>query len=290
MKNIILILALSLIMPLQLQAGWLDEVKAIHKDIQALTVNAKGLNDEQRLERFYTLSYDLIMLESPRFATSMGDPRGQDRLGDFSAEGIERRQQADRDSLVLMKSINRESLSGAQKVNYDLLRNNLERNVRSQRFPTQYMQMTQMDGPQQDLASLLAMMPNAKTGQLEEQISRMEAFPDYIDQNIALLREGMEKGVTPPAITLRDVPNQIRSQLVDDASESPVLKGFVEIPATVDPLQAETLRNRAEQVYRQQVVPAYEKLLEFTESEYLPGARETFFFVYKLNRKTKHFF
>jgi uncharacterized protein (DUF885 family) len=81
--------------------------------------------------------------------------------------------------------------------------------------------------------------------------------------------------VTPPAITLRDVPQQIRNQLVDDASKSPLLKGFVEVPATVDPLQAESLRKRAEQVYSQQVVPAYEKLLEFTENTYLPGARKT---------------
>ena len=160
-------------------------------------------------------------------------------------------------------------------MNYDLLLDDLERDVNSQRFPRHYMQMTQMSGPQQDLASLLAMMPNAKADQLEDQIARMEAFPGYIDQNIALLREGMEKGATPPAITLRDVPEQIRSQLVDDASQSPVLKGFVEIPATVDPLQADSLRQRAQQVYRQQVVPAYEKLLEFTENEYLPGARQT---------------
>jgi len=275
MNKIISIFAFFLIIPLQLQANWLDEVNAIHEEIRALTVNAESLSDDQRLERYYTLSYDRAMLEYPGFATGMGDPRSQDRLRDFSAEGIERRRKAGRDSLALVKSIDRDNLSEAQRVNYDLLLDDLERDVNSQRFPRHYMQMTQMSGPQQDLASLLAMMPNAKADQLEDQIARMEAFPGYIDQNIALLREGMEMGATPPAITLRDVPEQIRSQLVDDASQSPVLKGFVEIPATVDPLQADTLRQRAQQVYRQQVVPAYEKLLEFAESEYLPGARQT---------------
>ena len=103
----------------------------------------------------------------------------------------------------------------------------------------------------------------------------MEALPKYVDESIALLSAGMNKGVTPPAITLRDVPQQIRGQLVDDASKSPLLKGFLDIPATVDPLQADSLRKRAEQVYREQVVPAYEKLLEFTENQYLPGARQT---------------
>ncbi len=120
---------------------------------------------------------------------------------------------------------------------------------------------------------MLAMMPKARVGDLKNQIARMEALPAYIDQSIALMKKGLEAGVTPPAITLRDVPQQIRNQLVDDASKSPLLTGFAEVPASIDPLQAETLRERAESVFSEQVVPAYERLLEFTENAYLPGAR-----------------
>jgi len=275
MKHIIIIIAAFLVLPLQLHADWLEDVNAIHAEIQSLTSNEQGLKDEQCLQRYYELSYDLAMLESPGFATYKGDPRGQDRLGDFSAAGVERRQQAARDSLALIKSINRSALSEAEWVNYDLLLDDLERDVKSQRFPSQYLPMNQMGGPQQNAARLLAMMPNDRAEQLENQIARMEVFPKYVDQNIALMRKGLEQGVTPPKITLREVPQQIRNQLVDDASESPLLRGFVDIPATVDPLVAETLRNRAQEVYRQQVVPAYERLLEFTEDEYLPAARES---------------
>ena len=275
MKNIIIVMAILLALPLQLCADWLEDVTAIHAEIQSLTANEQGLDGKQRLERYYELSYDLVILESPGFATDMGDPRGQDRLGDYSEAGVERRQQSDRDSLALIKSIDRYALTVADQVNYDLLLDGLERKVRSQRFPSHYLQMDQMGGPQQNLASLLAKMPNARAEQLENQIARLEGFPDYIDQNIALLRKGLAKGVTPPKITLREVPQQIRNQLVDDAAESPLLKGFVEIPPTVDPLQVETLRMKAAEVYGAQVVPAYEKLLEFVESEYLPGARES---------------
>jgi uncharacterized protein (DUF885 family) len=143
------------------------------------------------------------------------------------------------------------------------------------RFPQELLQMTQMSGPQQDLSRLLAVMPNASAAQLQNQIARMEALPAYIDQSIVLLRNGLEAGVTPPKITLRDVPQQIRNQLVDDAAQSPLLAGFAEMPATVDPLQAEALRQQAAEAYRKHVVPAYERLLEFTETEYLPGARES---------------
>jgi uncharacterized protein (DUF885 family) len=275
MKKLNLFLALFLFLSSPVFADWLEEVNGIHSEIQALTVNKQSLGDAQRLERFFQLSYDLVMLEYPGFATGIGDPRGQDRLEDLSEEGIMRRQTAERNALALMESIERDALSEENRVNYDLLRDRLDADVRGQQFPGHYLQMNQMGGPQQDVASLLSMMPNSRAGDLENQIARIEALPVYLDQSIALMRKGLEAGVTPPAITLRDVPQQIRNQLVDDAAESPLLTGFIEIPDTVNPLQADTLRKRAESVFSQQVVPAYERLLEFTVNEYLPGARKS---------------
>jgi len=273
MKNIKIVLMLTLLLITPAFAGWQAEVLAIDTEIKSLTSNEQGLSDSQRLERYFVLSYDLAVLENPYFATILGDPRSQDRPEDLSPAGLERRQQADRNALALLKTINRAALSEDNLVNYDLLIDSLEAKVRAQQFPVHYLQMNQMGGPQQDMAALLAMMPKARVGDLENQIARMEALPAYIDQSISLMKKGLEAGVTPPAITLRDVPQQIRNQLVDDASQSPLLTGFTEVPASIDPLQADTLRKRAETVYSQQVVPAYERLLEFTENMYLPGAR-----------------
>jgi uncharacterized protein (DUF885 family) len=258
-----------------LQASWQDELDAIHAEIAALTQNRQELTDLQRLQRYYELSYDMTMLDNPEFATWRGDPRGQDRLEDLSQEAVNRRRQATRDALELIESIDRGALPASEQVNYDLLLDTLQRRVGSLRFPTELLQMNQMTGPQQDLADLLSMMPGSRVEELENQIARMAALPAYVDQSIALMRKGIEAGVTPPKITLRDVPQQIRNQLVDDAMNSPLLRSFKDIPDTVDPLQADSLRKRAIAVYGEQVVPAYERLLEFTESEYLPAARES---------------
>jgi len=275
MKSIIIIALLFWLTPSLLHADWRADVNAIHEEIVALTANLQAQSDLARLQRYYELSYDMTMLENPEFATWRGDPRGQDRLEDLSQDAVQRRRQATVDSLALIDSIDRSALPAAEQVNYDLLRDTLRRRVDSLRFPQELLQMNQMSGPQQDVAGLLAMMPKASAGQLENQIARMAALPAYIDQSIALMRAGIEAGVTPPRITLRDVPQQIRNQLVDDAMGSPLLQGFKDIPGSVDPLQADSLRQRAMAVYREQVVPAYERLLDFTESEYLPAARES---------------
>jgi len=275
MKINIMVMLFILFSPLPLAADWLDDVNAIQEEINALRQNAQGLTDLQRLQRYYELSYDLTVLENPDFATWLGDPRGQDRLEDLSKEAVARRRNATRESLALIESIDRSALPEQEQVNYDLLRDTLQRRVEGLQFPQELLQMNQMSGPQQDFADLLSMMPASGAGELENQIARMAALPAYVDQSIALMREGIEAGVTPPKITLRDVPQQVRNQLVDDAMQSPLLRGFADIPDTVDPLQAESLRQRAVALYSEQVVPAYERLLEFTESEYLPAARES---------------
>ncbi|MBT8059367.1 MAG: hypothetical protein KJO33_07215, partial [Gammaproteobacteria bacterium] len=83
MRNIIFLFGL-LLAPVLTQAAWQDQVQALHSELQALTENAEELSDTERLQRYYTLSYELTILEYPGFATFLGDPREQDRLTDLS--------------------------------------------------------------------------------------------------------------------------------------------------------------------------------------------------------------
>ncbi len=108
----------------------------------------------------------------------------------------------------MVQSIARDKLSVSNQLNYDLLLDQLQTAVQGQAFPQELLQMSQLNGPQQDPAATLAMMPNASVEQLANQVSRLEALPLSIDQSIALMRAGIKAGVTPPRITLRDVPQQ----------------------------------------------------------------------------------
>jgi len=85
----------------------------------------------------------------------------------------------------------------------------------------------------------------------------------------------MVAGITPPAITLRDVPQQIRNQLVDEPDQSPMLGAFKQFPASVDSLQQASLKKQAEAAFSERIAPAFERLLVFMETEYIPAARQS---------------
>ncbi len=255
--------------------AWANTLDDVSARIKALQVNAEGLDDAQRLNQYSDLLLDQTMLQYPEFATQLGDPRGQDQWTDLSAPAIAAREERDRDGLALLQSLDAQKLDAKQQFNLMILLDTLGTRVRAQQFPTDLLQMNQMGGPQQDAADMLAMMPAGTISALENQLGRLKSLPQQIDQSIALMRQGLEQGITPPKITLRDVPQQIRNQLVDDPSASPLLGAFVEIPAGMDALQAAGLQDQAYAAYRDGVVPAYERLLAFTENEYLPGARDS---------------
>jgi len=275
MKKLLVYLLLLAFSGAAVAADYQQELLALATEVQQLTTNASRGDDTKRFERYIEIARNQALLDDPELATQMGDPRGQGRWTDESPSAIAQRKQSARDGLALMRSIARDKLSVSNQLNYDLLLDQLQTAVQGQAFPQELLQMSQLNGPQQDPAATLAMMPNASVEQLANQVSRLEALPQSIDQSIALMRAGIKAGVTPPRITLRDVPQQIRNQLVDDPAASPLLTGFVNIPQTVDSLQQAALREKAQLVYREQIVPAYDRLLAFTENEYLPAARES---------------
>jgi hypothetical protein len=137
------------------------------------------------------------------------------------------------------------------------------------------MPVTQMGGVQQNVAQYLMLMPYFQRTDFENAIARMEAVPALVDQTIALLEKGVETGITPPRVTLRDVPEQVRNQIVDEAAASPMLRPFQSMPPTIEPPVAETLRAAAARAYTAAVAPAYRRLLEYLETRYLPRTRET---------------
>jgi uncharacterized protein (DUF885 family) len=76
-------------------------------------------------------------------------------------------------------------------------------------------------------------------------------------------------------VTLRDVPEQVRNQIVDEPAASPMLRPFQSMPKAIEPPVAETLRAAAARAYTAAVAPAYRRLLEYLETRYLPRTRET---------------
>ncbi len=256
-------------------ADYQDDIKALTTRMQELSGGETGLSDSERFDEIVDMTYDYTMLSHPEFATLLGDLRGQDRWTDNSEESTRQREQDAKTLLAALENIDRDALTPTEQINYDLLYDGQIREIEGQKFPTEFMPLNQMGGVQQDIAQMMAITQPKNAADYSNMIARLEKTPEVVEQTIAWMRKGMEAGITPPAITLRDVPQQIRNQLVDEADKSPMLGAFQKFPANVDSLQQESLKKQAEAAFSNRIAPAFEKLLAFVENEYIPAARKT---------------
>ena len=101
----------------------------------------------------------------------------------------------------------------------------------------------------------------------------MADIPRFYEENIANRRAGLARGFTPPKVTLNGRDQTIAPIAnAKSADQTPFWKAFVNMPATINTAEQARLRAEAKKVIEGTVIPEYQKLLVFWNTEYYPKA------------------
>jgi uncharacterized protein (DUF885 family) len=106
-------------------------------------------------------------------------------------------------------------------------------------------------------------------------IGRMRDVPRYFDEQVVNMRAGLERGFTPPQVSIEGRETSITPFADRDAEKNPFYVPFIEMPSGISAKDREALRAEARTVIVQSVAPAYARLLPFVRDEYIPRARKT---------------
>ncbi len=229
---------------------------------------------DQNLKEILDRVWDFELTESPMLATNVGDERGQDRLADDSLEAIERRAKTRAEFLDELNAIPTDSLSPLPQIDLELLRLRLEGQLADYRFKTHLMPINNREGFHISFPELPRVMHPKSKADFQNYIARLKDFSRYTDQQIELLRGGIEAGLTQPAIIMRDSVGQAESHVVDTPDDSLLLKNVSD--EVRDALGEQTWNTIADQIrdaIKTSVVPAYRKFADFLTQEYLPACR-----------------
>jgi len=230
---------------------------------------------QQQLHELFDRIWQWQLRSFPEFATYVGDSRYDDRWTDLSLEAIEQRHSDQRQFLAAIEAIDPAALDADARLDRELVREDLKTTIEGFAFPSDDLAINQLAGVQQDVAQLLAAMPANSVDAYENMLARLRAVPALIAQTRALLDRGLAAGITPPQITLRDVPQQVRNLITDRPADSPLLEPFAKLPDEIPADTRSRLQREAEETLVAQVYPAYRELLAYLEDVYIPGARQT---------------
>ncbi len=228
----------------------------------------------ERLHQLFEAEWERGLVENPIRATYLGDRRHDARWPDLSSDALARSHAADRGVLEALAAIQPDALSPDDRLNRDLFRRLYEGDVAAYAWGLRYLPVTQRGGVQSahEMAELLQF---ANARDYLNWIARLDGVGRYVDQTIALMREGVRRRQTQPRIIMDRVPGQIARQIVDDPAASPFFGPFMTMPQSIPAPEQQRLRAAARQSIERVVVPAYRRLQEFVTQEYLPACRDT---------------
>nr|WP_010131698.1 DUF885 domain-containing protein [Microbulbifer agarilyticus] len=244
------------------------EQRAFDKAVEALPKTSAS----EKLSALQDLRYRWIMESYPENATYRGYPGVEREWTDQSLKSIERRKGQTRKLLAISRRLNEDKLSESEQLDYQLLYQDLLLEVRGFQFPEHLLPINHMSGIQRSVPAVLNAMPKRTAADYEDILARLDKLPGLIEQTKILLELGIEQKLTPPQITLRDLPTQIRALIPQDPAQSPLLKAFNDMPKSITVTRQSRLRARAHNIYRKSLVPNWQRLAEFVEREYIPQA------------------
>ncbi len=243
--------------------------------LAALTVIARAQSAPERLNALLDAEWTHQMTEFPESATYTGFPGQNHRWADMSQAAIDRRNEHARALLPRIDAIDRDALAAPDRLNFDLFRREAAEAIEGQAFPEVYLPVNQLSGVQQDLAAMISRMPAADRADYDDILARLEAAPARIEQEINLMKRGLELGVTPPKVTLRDLPEQVRNQFDGEPERGPFFEPFTAMPGSIPEADRAAMAAAAKKAIAEGIVPAFERLHSFLVDTYIPNAVES---------------
>jgi uncharacterized protein (DUF885 family) len=254
---------------------------AVATDAAPLAPVVVPKSPHDRLFDLFKASDEASLVRNPLNALSRGDLRYADRLGDaitdeyFSAERA-----ASAADLAALHAIPRAELNATDQLAYDVF---------------DYTTRDTLRGLQPDMLALTAVRPmnhffgfhtfyptfasGKGTAQFKtlvdyaNNLKRHRDFVTYIDRAIGRFRQGEASGVVETRMTVKNMIEQLDTQLKQKPEDSPYFGPVKDFPAEIGDADRARLTQEYRAAITDEIYPVLTRLRDFLKTEYLPHAR-----------------
>lgn len=231
-------------------------------------------NSSTMLHTLFSDYWEFNLKSSPTFATYIGDHRYDDKLEDVSQKAISEKEKMMVEFYARLKKIDYQKLSDEDKLSYDILERLLNSRIEGMKFKFWTMPVTQQDGPHIGFPELISFHPFKTVQDYKNYITRLNAFPTLIDQTIENIKIGMDLSLVGAKVNIEKTIPQMKAQIVSEPEKSDLYTPFNKFPDTFSENDKTQLINEGKKAIENSIVPAYKKLLDFVENQYLPVCRQ----------------
>ncbi|WP_420141385.1 DUF885 domain-containing protein [Sphingomonas sp.] len=243
---------------------------------------AQATAEHDRLFALFAASDEASLARNPLEALSRGDRRYADRIGDpFSDAHYAAEKAAAESELAQLRALDRGKLDPTDRLAYDTFAWQLGDKLKllsdpnllqiSKVLPIDHFYGIHLWYP--DLASGKGSAPFATPADYENNLLRNAAYARLLDEVIARFREGMRAGIVQSKLTVRNMIDQLSTQ-IDQGVEGSTFYGPTDaFPDAIGEADRARLRAAYAKQIREVLIPAATRLRDFLRDDYLAAAR-----------------
>jgi uncharacterized protein (DUF885 family) len=243
---------------------------------------AKAMTPSERLRKLFADSDEASLKRNPLNALLRGDLRYADQLGEFITDAAYNAERAaGRADLKALQAIPRMKLTPIERIAYDVFEAQTLDGLKG--LSPEILALTRVRPINHffgfhifytSFASGTGAAPFKTVVDYDNNLKRHREFVVLMDRSIARFREGMKSGVFETKMTIRNVIEQLDTQLKQAPEESPYYAPAKNIPATFSNADSARIPREYKAAIADGIFPAYRRLRNFLNDEYLPVARE----------------
>ena len=213
----------------------------------------------------------------PLEATQNGDNRYNDRLNiDISRPFRDTLRTFYGGYLSRIQKVAREELDENDRISYDIFRREMEMQLEGLTYNDHFMPFQQFWG----LPLTIGQLGSGESGQpfktaqdYRNWMSRAQVFAAWADTAIANFRKGVQAGLVLPRPLVAKMIPQMREMANPDTAKNVFFGPLRKMPSEVE--GNDSLKRAFAATMTTYVLPAYQRLGDFLQNEYLPKARTT---------------
>ena len=233
------------------------------------------IDENIKFEKYLSNQWEQDLEDSPIFASLLGNKKFNQNITSNSIKSFQTNKLKFKENLKNLNSFNFEQLDSDNKLNYQLKEISLKNSIEASNYPSYYMSLNQRGGVQSYYETGDRLVYESRQD-YEDWLIRLSKYVDNITNTKNNLKEGLEKGYTQPQLVTKQVISQIDNILNSNIENNPYLKIFLKADNSFFKRgEKEDLINRAKELIKINIIPAYIDLNNFLKTVYLPNSRQS---------------
>lgn len=223
------------------------------------------------LHKLFDDYWEQQLRRHPERATYLGDHRYDDRLFDFSDKARQEEIAEHKEFLRRLRDVPLDGLSEDDRLNHVLFERIVTDFLDLSEYPEHLMPMRQQGGPQIALGMIQQTHPFKTPKDCANYAARLSTATKQVSDLIALMDEGIRRGIVRPKITIEQSLPQFDNLLADDPKDSILYAPAKSLSESAGGVAS---RNLIEAATRD-AMTALKMLRGYLRGTYLPRCRDT---------------